>query len=62
MHRGSRVKYLGESNWAFENGEIYEVHGYDEELDAWGVLSDNGEIYAVAEQDLEEIPQKGVKI
>ena len=55
LMRGSKVKYLAESNWAYENGEIYEVMGYDRELDAWGVKSKIGEIYAVGEDDLEEV-------
>ena len=38
LMRGSKVKYLAESNWAYENGEIYEVMGYDRELDAWGTI------------------------
>ena len=55
LEAGKKVKYIGESNWAYTNGEIYEVEGYDRELDAWGVKSNNGEIYAVGEDDLEEI-------
>lgn len=55
IQKGSKVKYVGESNWAYTNGEIYEVYGYDCELDAYGVMSDIGEIYAVGEDDLEEI-------
>lgn len=53
---GSKVKYLGDSNWAYENGKIYEVVGYDEELEAYAVLSDAfDEAYAVGPEDLEEI-------
>ena len=56
MHKGSKVKYVGESNWAYENGELYEVMGYDRELDAWAVMSKDGEnVYAVGEDDLEEV-------
>lgn len=55
LQRGSKVKYIGETNGAFENGKIYEVKGYDRELDAWGVMSDMDEIYAVGEEDLEEV-------
>ena len=55
MERGSKVKYLAESNWAYTQGEIYVVEGYDRELDAWAVRADNGEIYAVGEADLEEV-------
>ena len=36
---GSMVRYLAESNWAYEKGKIYEVCGYDEELGAWAVMS-----------------------
>ena len=50
-----KVKYLGESYWAYDNGGIYEVIGYDRELDAWGVVAKNGEAYAVGEDDLEEV-------
>ena len=55
LKKGSKVKYLGETNWAYENGKIYEVYGYDRELDAWGVMSEVGEIYALGEEDLEEV-------
>ena len=55
LQKGSKVKYLGETNWAYENGKIYEVYGYDRELDAWGVMSEVGEIYALGEEDLEEV-------
>lgn len=55
LHRGSKAKYIGETNGAFEKGKIYEVKGYDKELEAWGVMSDMDEIYAVAEEDLEEV-------
>ena len=55
LKAGRKVKYLGDSNWAFTKGEIYIVEGYDEELDAWGIRANNDEIYAVGEDDLEEI-------
>ena len=55
MERGSMVKYIGESNWAYTHGKIYKVEGYDRKLDAWGIRSDNGEVYAVSEDDLEEL-------
>ena len=55
IQKGSKVKYVGESNWAYTNGEIYEVYGYDCELDAYAVMSDVDEIYVVGEDDLEEI-------
>ena len=52
---GSKVKYIGETNGAYENGHIYEVVGYDSELDAYGVTSDLDEVYCVSENDLEEV-------
>ena len=55
IQKGSKVKYVGETNGAYENGKIYTVNGYDKELDAYGVLSDLDEVYCVAEEDLEEI-------
>ena len=55
LKRGSKVKYLGETTWAFKHGNIYEVRGYDSELDAWGVRSESGEVYAVVEEELEEV-------
>ena len=55
IKKGSKVKYVGETNGAYENGKIYEVRGYDKELDAYGVMSDLDEVYCVAKEDLEEI-------
>lgn len=55
LEAGKKVRYKGEDSWAYTNGEIYTVEGYDEELDAWGVRANNDEIYAVAEDDLEEV-------
>lgn len=56
IEAGKKVKYLGESNWAYDNGGVYEVLGYDKELDAWAVMSKDGEnAYAVAEEDIEEV-------
>ena len=52
---GSKVKYLGETTWAYEKGKIYEVVGYDEELEAYAVMSEYDEAYCVAPDDLEEI-------
>lgn len=61
LQKGSKVRYTGETTWAYEKGEIYEVCGYDRELDAWAVMSKDGEnAYAVAEDDLEEIEEKGI--
>ena len=55
IKEGSKVKYIGETNGAYENGKIYEVYGYDEELEAYGIMSDLDEIYCVAPEFLEEI-------
>lgn len=55
IQKGSKVKYIGKTNGAYENGKIYEVVGYDKELDAYGVMSDLGEAYCVAREDLEEL-------
>ena len=55
LEAGKKVRYKGEDSWAYTNGEIYTVEGYDEELDAWGVRANNDEIYAVGEDDLEEV-------
>ena len=55
LKKGSKVKYVGETNGAYENGKIYEVVGYDSELNAYGVMSDLGEAYCVSEDDLEEV-------
>jgi len=55
IKKGSKVKYIGETNGAYENGKIYEVKGYDAELDAYGVMSDLDEVYCVAKEDLEEV-------
>ena len=52
---GSKVRYIGETNGAYENGKIYEVEGYDSELEAYGVMSDLGESYCVAPEFLEEV-------
>ena len=53
--KGTKVKYIGETNGAYEKGKIYEVRGYDEELEAYGVMSDLDEVYCVAPDDLEEV-------
>ena len=53
--RGTKVRFIGESSWAFENGKIYEVVGYDEELEAYAVMSNVDIAYAVGPDDLEEI-------
>lgn len=55
LEAGKKVKYLGESNWAFENGKTYEVVGYDREMDAWALRSDDGEAYLVSEEEIKEV-------
>ena len=55
LEAGKKVRYIGYTNWAYTHGKVYIVEGYDRELDAWGVKSDDDEIYAVGEDDLEEI-------
>ena len=55
LEAGKKVKYIGESNWAYENGKTYEVLGYDREMDAWAVEADDGEAYLVGEDELEEV-------
>ncbi len=56
LKKGSKVRYLGETTWAYENRKIYEVVGYSEELDAWGVTSEYEDAYMVSEDYLEEVP------
>lgn len=56
--KGDKVKYIGETNGAYENGKIYEVRGYDKELDAYGVMSDLDEVYCVSESDLEAVKER----
>lgn len=54
--KGSKAKYVGETNGAYENGKVYEVRGYDDEMGVYGVVSDlEGEVYCVAPEDLEEV-------
>ena len=53
--KGTKVRYIGETNGAYEKGQIYEVVGYDKELDAYGVMSDLDEAYCVAEEYLQEV-------
>lgn len=57
IKEGSKVKYIGKTNGAYRNGKIYEVVGYDEELDAYGVMSEFDEAYCVAKTDLEEVKE-----
>ena len=61
LKKGSKARYLGETTWAYENGKIYEVVGYSEELDAWGVKSEYEDAYMVAEENLEEVSEESDK-
>lgn len=55
LKAGTKVKYVGETNGAYEKGKTYKIVGYDKELDAYGVMSDMDEPYCVAREDLEEL-------
>lgn len=55
IEAGKKVRYIGEDSWAYDHNGIYEVLGYDEELDAWAVVSKTGDAFAIGEADLEEI-------
>ena len=58
---GDKVRYVGPDLVAYKTGKIYEVTGYDEELDAYGVMSELGEAYCLGEADLEEISEDDEK-
>lgn len=56
IKKGTKVRYTGESNWAYTKGETYEVVGYDKEVGAYGVTSnDDGEAYCVSDEFLEVV-------
>ena len=57
MKAGDKVRYVGPDLVAYETGKIYEVTGYDEELDAYAVMSELDEAYLLAAENLEEIQQ-----
>lgn len=52
---GDKVRYIGPDLVAYHKGKIYEVTAYDEEIDEYGVMSELGEDYCVAKEDLEEV-------
>ena len=53
---GDKVRYVGEDLVAYEKGKVYEVTAdYDEELEAYGVMSELGEDYYVGAEFLEEV-------
>lgn len=52
---GDKVKYVGQDLVAYKKGGIYEVTAYDEQWGEYGVMSELGEDYYVAKEDLEEI-------
>ena len=54
--KGDKVRYTGESCIPYENGKIYEVYGYSEELEAYGVKSDlDDEVFCVDPSVLEAV-------
>ncbi len=55
---GDKVRYMGPDLVAYETGKIYEVTGYDEELDAYGVMSELGESYLLGKLDLQELKEE----
>lgn len=56
IKKGSKVRYIGESSWAYTKGKTYEVVGYDKELNLYGVTSDeDGEAYCVSDEFLEVV-------
>ena len=55
---GDKVRYVGPDLVAYETGKIYEVTGYDEELDAYGVMSELGESYLLGKLDLQELKEE----
>lgn len=54
---GDKVRYVGPDLVAYETGKIYEVVGYDKELDAYAVMSELDEAYLLAVENLQEIQQ-----
>ena len=55
---GDKVRYVGPDLVAYETGKIYEVTGYDEELDAYGVMSELGESYLLGKLALQELKEE----
>lgn len=52
---GDKVRYIGPDYVAYETGKIYEVLGYDEDLDAYAVMSELDEAYMIGIEFIEEI-------
>ena len=52
---GDKVRYLGPDLVTYETGKIYEVTGYDKELDAYGVMSELGESYYLGDEYLQDL-------
>ena len=55
LKEGTKVKYIGETNSEYTKGKTYEIYGYDDELEMYGVKSDSGEIYCVDGEDLKVV-------
>ena len=53
--KGDKVRYTGKSCVAYENGQIYEVYGYSDEFEAYGVMSDLDEVFCVDPSVLEAV-------
>lgn len=52
---GDKVKYVGPDMVTYETGKLYEVTGYNKELDAYQVTSELDEAYYLSASDLEEV-------
>lgn len=52
---GDKVKYVGPDMVTYETGKLYEVTGYNKELDAYQVMSELDEAYYLSASDLEEV-------
>ena len=52
LKKGTKVRYVGEDGIAYEYGKIYEILGYDEFLDGYGIMSELGYAYVVGSADL----------
>lgn len=55
LAEGTKVRYVGEDLVTYVKNKVYTIEGYDEDLEAYGVMSELGEIYCVDPDDLEEV-------
>ena len=55
LKEGTKVKYIGEDCVTYRKGKIYTIEGYDEDLEAYGVMSELGEAYCLDPDVLEEV-------